>query len=119
MVNRAPEPADLEELAATLVDVLDAPACVIAVWHTEHGQIVPPLGAGLPPDDLADLGGQLTTAAPDLLGVLIGARPGVARVGLLPGWFLDVGAGEARRMTAWGLLHVLALPVDGMRADGG
>jgi PAS domain-containing protein len=118
MVSRAPEQSDLEELAATLVDVLGAPACVITVWHTERGQVVTPVGAGLPPDELADLGSHLTTAAPDLLGGLVGARPGVARVGLLPGWLLDLAAAEARQLTPWGLLHVVALPVDGMLADG-
>ncbi len=107
----------LEQLAALLTQTLDAAACVLAVWHVERGQIVPPAAVGLDPAGRAELVQLLTAAAPDVLGTLVGARPGVAHVGFLPGWNLDRAAREARRRTPWGLLHVLALPVDGYEDD--
>src|SRR6478609_2064008 len=78
----------LQELAQTLVDLVAARAALITLWHTERGQLLGPVGVGLAPLDLAQLAATLTTAAPDLLQALTGARPAAARVGVLPGWEL-------------------------------
>ncbi|HMA35493.1 MAG TPA: ATP-binding protein [Chloroflexia bacterium] len=102
----------LAELAQILVDLLAAEAGLIALWHTERGQVLPPAGAGLPPEGLAQLGQLLTTAAPDLLQILTGARPAGARFGVLPGWQIDPPRRAAQVATAWGPMHVLAVPID-------
>jgi PAS domain S-box-containing protein len=101
----------LEELVRTLMDAISARAGLVAVWHTERGQVQAPVGTGLPKGQLAELGDLLTAVAPDLLGTLLGARPDVARVGALPGWQIDSASREARTMTRWGRLHVLVVPV--------
>jgi PAS domain S-box-containing protein len=106
-------PQPLQELAQTLVDLVAARAALITLWHTERGQLLPPVGAGPAPPDLDHLAATLTTAAPDLLQALTGARPAAARVGVLPGWELDASRREARLATRWGVMHVLAAPVDG------
>ncbi len=103
----------LLDLAQTLVDALEVQAGLILLWHTEEGQLSRPAGAGLPPDDLAQLETLLTTAAPDLLQTLAGARPHAARVGVLPGWRLDLARHQAEVTTPWGPLQVRAVPVDG------
>ena len=103
----------LLDLAQTVVDALEVQAALILLWHTEEGQLSRPAGAGLPPDDLAQLETLLTTAAPDLLQTLAGARPHAARVGLLPGWRLDLARRQAEVTTIWGPLQVRVVPVDG------
>ncbi len=103
----------LLDLAQTVVDALDVQAGLILLWHTEEGQLSRPAGAGLPPDDLAQLETLLITAAPDLLQTLAGARPHAARVGVLPGWRLDIARRQAEVHTLWGALQVRAVPVDG------
>lgn len=103
----------LQELAQTLVEMAAARAGLIALWHTEQGQVRPPVGAGLDAAGLAELANTLATAAPDLLHILAGTRPGVARVGALPGWQLDAARRDAHTATPWGVLHVRAVPVDG------
>lgn len=103
----------LFDLAQTVVDALEVQAALILLWHTEEGQLSRPAGAGLPPDDLAQLETLLTTAAPDLLQTLAGARPHAARVGLLPGWRLDLARRQAEVTTPWGPLQVRVVPVDG------
>ena len=54
----------LLDLAQTVVDALEVQAGLILLWHTEEGQLSRPAGAGLPPDDLAQLETLLTTAHP-------------------------------------------------------
>jgi len=103
----------LLDLAQTVVDALEVQAGLILLWHTEEGRLSRPAGAGLPPDDLAQLETLLTTAAPDLLQTLAGARPHVAHVGVLPGWRLDLARRQAEVTTPWGPLQVRAVPVDG------
>jgi signal transduction histidine kinase len=102
----------LEELTRTLMDAISARAGLVAVWHTERGQVQPPVGSGLPKGQLAELGDLLTAVAPDLLGIMLGTRPSVARVGALPGWQIDAVSREARTLTRWGRLHVLVVPVE-------
>ncbi len=103
----------LLDLAQIMVDALEVQAGLILLWHTEDWQVSRPAGAGLPPDDLEQLETLLTTAAPDLLQTLAGARPQAARVGVLPGWRLDTARQQAELLTPWGPLQVRAVPVDG------